>query len=153
DLALDHLRIDGPADIAGRPGAPHVAFASRFVDLDIDRGGVEDEGADLREGQADHGGALGIDSLLIEYPTVAADDRPAGGPMRGAGNDSEADIALRNALYGDEAALHEFEILGLAFENFRGLILDLALHFGGGADHRRAGHVGDAARGGSPIVR
>ena len=68
-------------------------------------------------------------------------------------NRGEANVALRNALHGDETAGNQFQVRGSAFKDLGGVILDLALHFGGRADNRGSGHVGDAAGRRAPIVR
>ena len=55
-------------------------------------------------------------------------------------------MAMRNAFDGDEAAGNQFEVGRRAFKDFRSVILDLALHFGGGAYDRGSGHIRHAAR-------
>ena len=129
------------------------AFAGGFVDFHVCHRSVEDERADLRKWEADDAGAFGVDRFLVEDPAMAADDRSAGSPMCPARDRGEADVAMRNALHGDEAAGNQFQVGGSAFKDLGCVILDLALHFGGGADNRGSSHVGYAAGRGAPVVR
>ena len=59
---------------------------------------------------------------------------------------------LRHALDRDLAAGQQLEIVDRALEHLAGMLLELLLDLGGGADHRATGHVGDAARGRAPVV-